>query len=204
MVADINEIANAFDEQQDYDIRLLALTTGGIAWKPPGATDPSIADAAAQSARRLQIFIRPVEIDGNPLAGLQKAQDERQVILLVVDSACLPDTIHKQVDRLDLPNLAVLVVNSNGSAVSAEAWIAGLPVDGAFSQAKAAGLVKAATPGALANELELLIDEARRRIRSCKSGARAVDAELALLAEEQGIDIGCQPHLSGPGAGIKP
>ena len=45
-IANISEIANAFDEQQAFDIRLLALTTGGDGQLAARAEDANLAALA--------------------------------------------------------------------------------------------------------------------------------------------------------------
>ena len=192
-IADISEIANAFDEQQEFDVRLLALTTGGDAWCP-GATDVTISEAAAQSARRLQIFIRRVEMGAGLQAGLKKAQDERQIVLLVVDAALGAQAALAAVNGVDLQNLAVLLVDAASPVIGADAWLGLFPV-GALQRAKEAGFIRVACPGGLASEMEMLIDEVRRRLRVGQQAMRAEDPALATRAKEQGIEIDVQPHL---------
>ena len=129
-IADITEIANAFDEQQELDVRLLALAPGGDAWQP-GATDLTISKAAAQCAKRLQIFIRPLEMAAGIVAGIEKAQAEKQLVLLVVDSTSTPDTVLNEVNGLNLPNLSLLLVQTNSGSIGPDGWLSNLPA-GAF------------------------------------------------------------------------
>lgn len=201
-VADITQIANAFDQQQPLDVRMLALTTGGAAWQP-GALDFSVADAAALAAQNLKIFIRPVELAAGVAAGLEKAQSEKQVILLVVEAAALPNEELKKINGLVLPHLAVLLVDAETPPVGVEAWLARLPA-GALGRAKEAGTLRVAGPGALAAELQRTIDDARRRLRCAEPAQRAEDAELVRRAQKEGIDLNMQPQLSGPGGALQP
>lgn len=98
VVADVEEITNAFDEQQELDVRLLALTLNGDAWQP-SAMDTTVADAVEDATRKLEIFSRPVDQSAGLAAGLQKAQAERQVILLVVDPAFAPASLSRVMRR---------------------------------------------------------------------------------------------------------
>lgn len=199
-VEDITQIANAFDEQQPLDVRMLALTTGGAAWRP-GATDLTVGEAAAQAARNLQIFVRPVELGGGLDAGLKKAQSEQQVVLLVSDAATVADAVLMEINGMDLANLAVLLVDTGAPAVGADAWLARMPTGG-LARARFAGTLRVAGSGALAAEMQVTIDEARRRLRSTQPAQRAEDAGLASRAHQQGIEIDVQPHLVGPGGGL--
>jgi hypothetical protein len=195
--ASSEEIANAFDEQQPYDVRLLALTTGGDAWRP-STMDATVAEAAEQVARRLQVFVRPVKTGVGLAAGLQQAQMDEQVVLVVVDAASAVDMALKTVDALALPNLVVLLVDAGSPAMGADAWFARLP-SGAFAAARAAGLLRVATAGSLVADMEQLIDEGRRRLRLLRPAARAEDPRLAAEARARGIEVETQPLLSGPG-----
>lgn len=200
IVAEIEEIANAFDEQQDFDVRLLALTTGGDAWQP-GPMDLTVAKAADEAARKLEIFVRPIEQGMGLAVGLQKAQSESQIILLVVDANLEPPAALATVNGLTLPNLAVLLVDAATSVLGAEAWLAGSGLQsGAVASAKGRGLLRVARPGALAAEMQLLLDEAGRRLSVVSEPAKAVDLNLAERARtEHGINLDIQPHLVGPG-----
>jgi TIR domain-containing protein len=191
-----DEIANAFDEQQPNDVRMLALATGGDAWKP-SPTETTVAEAAAQAARRLQVFVRRVETGPGLAVGLKKAQAEEQVVLVVVDAALPVNAALQTVDGLDLPNLALLLVDVGTPAMGGEAWLGQMP-GGAFAHAKEAGLMRVAATGAMAAEMESLIDEARRRLRAGQPTARAEDPQLAAQARESGITVETQPQLTGP------
>ena len=197
-VADILDIANAFDEQQPYDVRMLALTTGGDAWLP-SAADSNIADAASETARRLLIFIRKVETGPMLGAQLQRAQAEQQVVLLVVDAAIPLDGVIQTINGLHLPNLAVLLVDAKTPAVGGDVWLSQLP-DGAVHGAKARGLMRVANAGEMSAQMERLVDEARRRLMADAPAARVEDPRLAQKALAQGISIDIQPNLAGPGA----
>jgi hypothetical protein len=59
VVANVDEIVNAFDEQQEFDVRLLSLTLNGDAWQP-SPLDPTVADAVEEATRKLEIFSRPL------------------------------------------------------------------------------------------------------------------------------------------------
>jgi hypothetical protein len=200
IVAEIEEIANAFDEQHDFDVRLLALTTGGDAWQP-GPMDLTVAKAADEAARKLEIFVRPIEQGMGLAVGLQKAQSERQIILLVVDANLEPPATLAAVNKLTLPNLAVLLVDAVASALEVEAWLVGSGLQtGAVASAKAKGLLRVAGAGALATEMQLLLDEAGRRLSAVSEPAKAVDLNLAERARtEHGINLDVQPQLVGPG-----
>jgi hypothetical protein len=200
VVAKIEEIANAFDEQQDFDVRQLSLTTSGAAWQP-GPMDPTVGKAADDVARRLEIFIRPIEQGMGLEAGLQKAQSERQIVLLVVEANLASPAALATVNRLALPNLAVLLVGPVTPALNAEAWLLGSGLQsGSLASAKAGGLFRVAGPGMLAAEMQMLLDEARRRLSAVPDPARAVDPHLMeRLRTEQGIKVDVQPHLAGPG-----
>jgi len=202
IVAEIEDIANAFDEQRDFDVRVLALTTGGDAWQP-GPMDLTVAKAADEAARKLEIFVRPIEQGMGLAVGLQKAQSERQIILLVVDANLEPPAALAAVNKLTLPNLAVLLVDAATSALDVEAWLAGSGLQsGAVASAKAKGLLRVAGAGALAAEMQLLLDEAGRRLSAVSEPAKAVDLNLAERARtEQGINLDVQPQLVGPGGG---
>jgi len=199
-VADVEKILNAFDEQQPFDVRLLALTTGGDAWHP-GATDGTVAKAAEETARKQELFIRPVDQSTGLAAGLQKAQADRQIILLVLDASLAPTPALATVNGLDLPNLAVLLVETATPALGADGWLAGtgLPM-GALAGAKGAGLFRAAGPGALAAEMQLLIEAASSHVRIGAAHEKAADPQLAERARtKDGFDPEAQPHLAGIG-----
>jgi hypothetical protein len=201
VVAEIEEIVNAFDEQQPFDVRLLALTTGGDAWQP-GPMDVTVAKAADEAARKLEIFVRSIEQGMGLAVGLEKAQSERQIILLVVDANLQPlPAALATVNGLTLPNLAVLLVDAAASALDVEVWLAGSGLQsGAVASAKAKGLLRVAGPGALAAEMQLLLDEAGRRLSAVSEPAKAVDLNLAERARTvDGINLDVQPQLVGPG-----
>src|ERR1022692_2868223 len=105
-VQDVTQIANAFDEQQPYDVRMLVLAPGGDHWRP-SAVDLVVGDAAAAAARRLQIFIRPLETGPGLMQGIEDAQSEDQVILAVIDASQEPGQITQDLNARQLPNLAV-------------------------------------------------------------------------------------------------
>jgi hypothetical protein len=199
-VADVEEIVNAFDEQQDLDVRLLSLTLNGPAWQP-GPTDRTVEEAANEATRKLEIFYRPVDQTTGLPAGLQKAQSERQIILLVVDPVFAPLATVATVNSLALPNLAVLLVQDAGPTVAVDSWLAslGLPF-GSLAAAKSSGLFRAAGPGALTAEMQILLDAADRVLSAVPLPAKAEDPALAARARQQGIDPSIQPHLGGPGA----
>jgi len=200
-VNDVEEIHDAFDEQQEFDVRLLALTTGGDAWRPT-PTDSTVGEAAEAAAMKLQIFIRPVEQGAGLATGLQNAQDDQQIILLVADANLATSAALAELDALTLPNLAVLLVEPTAPAVGADAWLAGIGLlQGALSHAKAKGFIRVAGPGGLAGEMQLLLDEVGNRLSTASPPAKA---ENALVTEqvrlEEGINLDAQPHLAGPGA----
>lgn len=198
-VADIKQIQNAFDEQQDFDARLLTLTTGGDEWQP-GPTDDPLKDAAEEAARKLQIFIRPVDQAQGLAAGLNKAQAEKQIILLAVDANLPTSAALTELNSLALPNLAVLLVQS-GSTKTFDDWLAatGLP-PGALAKAKANGLVRVPVAGTLASEMQVLLDAAGTRLSAETPPAKAIDAAITDRAKSnEGIDLEEQPILAGPG-----
>jgi TIR domain-containing protein len=199
-VVDVETIINAFDEQQDFDVRLLALTLNGPAWQP-GPTDPTVAAAAEEATRKLEIFSREVDQSAGLTAGLQKAQSEQQIILLVVEPASAPAATLAAINGLVLPNLSVLIVESGGPALDTEAWLAGLGLpQGSLASAKAAGLVRTAGPGALTAEMQRLLDDADRHLSPHTQPAKAESFMLTEDAKAQGIDVSTQPHLGGPAA----
>jgi hypothetical protein len=195
-VAKAEEIVNAFDEQQPFDVRLLALPTGGNSWQPNPA-ETTVAEAAAQVARRLQVFIRPLATGPGLAARLQQAQTEQQVLLFIVDAALPIDATLHEIDALSLPNLALLLVDAGTPAIGGETWLGQLP-GGCFSKAKDSGLMRVAVAGAMTAEMERLVDEARRRLRAPHPAARAEDTGLAASALAQGIAVETQPILAGP------
>jgi hypothetical protein len=202
VINNIEDILNAFDEQQDFDARLLALTTNGDAWQP-GPTDVSVARAAEDASRRLEIFVRPLDHAAGLEAGLHKAQTEQQIIVVVLDAKLAPTAALATVNRLNLPNLAVLLVESAVPLRGAEAWLAstGLP-SGSLAAAKDVGLFRVAAPGALAAEMQILLDAAGTRLSAVPKPAKADDPDLASrVRAEKGIDVTAQPHLAGPGDG---
>jgi hypothetical protein len=200
VVANIEQIVDAFDEQQELDVRLLALTLNGDAWQP-SAMDKTVAGAVEEATRKLEIFSRPVDQVPDLSAGLLKAQSERQIILLVVDPALAPLPVLTTLNGLALPNLAVLYVQGAPSAPTADAWLAGLALPpGSLAAAHAAGLLRTAGSGALTAEIQLLLDAADRHLTAGTQSAKAEDAALSAGAKEQGIDPDNQPHLGGPGA----
>ena len=199
-IADIEQIRDAFDEQQDFDARLLTLTTGGDQWQP-GPTDPTVEKAAEEAARKLQIFIRAIDQSKGLAAGLNKAQAEKQIILLVVDANLPTSPALTELNSLALPNLAVLLVQSGPAAKSFDDWLTatGLPA-GALARAKANGLVRVPGPGTLAGEMQVLLDAAGTFLSSETPPAKAVDPAITDRAKkEEGIDLEEQPHLAGPG-----
>ena len=199
-IANIEQIRDAFDEQQDFDARLLALTTGGDQWQP-GPTDLTVEKAAEEAARKLQIFIRAVDQSNGLTAGLTKAQAEKQIILLVVDATRTKDPALAEVNSLALPNLAVLLVQPGPAAISFDDWIkaTGLP-QGALAKAKENGLVRVPGPGTMASEMQVLLDAAGTYLSAGIPPAKAVDAAITDRAKaEEGIDLEEQPHLAGPG-----
>jgi hypothetical protein len=197
-VRDILEIANAFDEQQPYDVRMLALTPGGDAWTP-STSDQDIADAATETARRLQVFIRRIETGPKLLERLQTAQRESQILLVIADAARPPDQLVKKINRAQLSNVALLLVDATTPKIGAESWLAHLP-SGSFSQARNAGLMRVALAGEMRPQMERLIDEARRKLIGAAPPVKVEDAGLAQQALIKGIPINQQPNLVGPGA----
>ncbi len=201
-VQDIEQIPNAFDEQQPYDVVLLALTPGGTAWRPSSA-DGTIAEAAQQAAMSRQVFVRPAETGPGMVAGLQKAEAEKQVLLAVVDASSAPDATVQQVNQLGLTNLALLLFVDAEPVVDADGWMAQMP-QGSFAQARATGLMYVAGPGGLTAEMDRLIDAAQRRLQAREPGAKVEDAALKEKAKEQGIAVDVTPSLAGPGSETKP
>ncbi|HEY0151400.1 MAG TPA: toll/interleukin-1 receptor domain-containing protein [Longimicrobium sp.] len=201
-VTDIAEIVNAFDEQQPYDVCMVALTPGGDAWVP-SATDPSVGAAAAETAERLMVFIRRLDTGAGTDDRLQKAQDEEQVLLLVADATAAVDDQTRMINALDLPNLAVLLVDAGDPAVGVDAWVDRMPA-GAFAGARAAGLIRAAGSGELKEQMERLVDAARRRLQTLTQAERVEDPDLAKSAAAQGIPIHVQPTLAAPGGEARP
>jgi hypothetical protein len=201
-VADILEIANAFDEEQPYDVRMLALTTGGDAWRP-SATDAAVGEACAETARRLKIFIRKVETGSELRQRLEKAEAAQQIILVLADAALPADAVLHMINGLPLENLALLLVDVGTPAVGDDAWLKLLP-DGSFLRAKTRGVVRIAGAGELGAQMERLVDEARRRLQATALAAPVEDASLRKAAEAQGLSIDVQPSLTGPGAERQP
>jgi len=202
LVADVIEIANAFDEQQPYDVRMVALTTGGDAWLP-SAADVTVGIAGQETAQSLAIFVRRVETGPGLIERLEQAQAEEQIILVVADAAALPEIDFQRINEIDLPNLALLLVDTGTPAVGADSWLGRFP-DGTFMTAKTAGLMRVAGAGEMRAQMERLVDETRRRLQAAAPTARAEDRELAENARAQGISVDVQPNLTGPGAGSQP
>ena len=200
-VANVEQIRNAFDEQQEFDVRLLALATGGDAWQPLSG-GITVATAAEQAALKLQIFIRPVDQAPGLGPGLQKAQAEQQIILLVVDADLGLIPALAQIDALNLPNLAVLLVESTAPASGADAWLARIGLQqGALSRAKENGFFHTAGPATLASEMQLLLDEAGSRLSAAAQPAKAESPGVAdRVRVTDGINLDAQPHLAGPGS----
>lgn len=201
-VADILEIANAFDEEQPFDVRMLTLTTGGDAWRP-SATDMTVAEAAAETARRLKVFIRTVETGPGLRKRLEKAEAEQQIVLVIADAALSVDAALLMVNGLPLQNLALLLVDVGTPTVGEDAWLKRLQ-EGSFMGAKTRSVIRVAAPGELSAQMERLVDEARRRLQAAAPPAPVEDAKLRQAAEAQGISIDVQPSLTGPGAGRQP
>jgi hypothetical protein len=134
---------------------------------------------------------------------LQKAEAEKQVLLVVVDASSAPDATVQQVNQLGLTNLVLLFVDAGPVAVGVDGWMAQIP-QGTFAQAKATGLMYVAGPGGLAAEMDRLIDAAQRRLQAREPGAKVEDAALKEKAKEQGIAVDVTPSLAGPGSEAKP
>lgn len=197
-VADIAEIANAFDEQQPYDVRMLALMPGGDSWQPSTA-DVTVAEAAAVVAQRVPVFVRRLPLNPATLtADLHRVQAEEQVLLLVVDATSVADATVTAINGLSLPNLALLLVDAATPPVGGEAWLGTLPV-GAFARAREAGLMRVAAAGELTAQMERLVDEARRRLQAAAPATKVRDARLDAKAQAEGISTSAQPNLTGPG-----
>jgi hypothetical protein len=179
-------------------VRILALTSGGDAWVP-GSSDPSVADAASETAKRLQVFIRRIETGPNLMEQLQAAQDEKQVTLLIADAGEPPDETVIAVNELPLSNIALLLVDAAAPTVGADSWLARMTA-GAFARARDAGLMRVASAGEMRQQMERLVDEARRKLMSISPAVKAEDARLARQALTNGITIDQQPNLAGPGA----
>ena len=82
-----------------------------------------------------------------------------------------------------------------------DAWIAGLP--GGSLARPAAGRLRVAGAGALAAEMQSLVDDVRRRLRAARSRRARGGPGAWRRARETGIAVGAQPQLTGPG-GEKP
>jgi hypothetical protein len=201
-VQDVMEIANAFDEQQPYDVRMLVLATGGDHWRP-SAVDLPVGEAAAAAARRLQVFTRPLETGPRLKKAIDDAQREDQVVLAVVDASQPLDRVTKELNGLNLPNLAVLLVDAGSPSIGGDMWVTGMD-PGAFSAARAAGLMRVAGPGEMASQLEIVVDEARRKLMAPSPVARAEDPQLTKEALAKGIAVHFQPNLAGPARENRP
>jgi hypothetical protein len=197
-VANIEEIVNAFDEQQPFDVRLLALTAGGDAFKPTQA-DLTVAAAAERTAERLAVFIRPLETGPGLGARVKKAQGEQQVLLVVVNATTAIDPALLEINSLDLPNLALLLIDSSVPAIGADVWLAGVPA-GAMANAKASGLMRVVAPGDLAAQTERLVDDARRRLMAGAPAAKVEAPNVVERERQQGISTDAVSNLTGPGA----
>jgi hypothetical protein len=200
--ANIEEIINAFDEQQPFDVRLLALTTGGDAFKPTQA-DPTVATATELAAERLAVFIRPLETGPGLSARVKQAQDEQQVLLVVVDAAGAIDPALLEINALNLPSLAVLLIDTNVPATGVDVWLAGIPA-GALANAKASGLMRVVAPGDLAAQTERLVEDARRRLMAGAPAAKVEAPNVVERERQQGISTDAVSTLTGPGAGKTP
>jgi hypothetical protein len=199
-VADILKIANAFDEQQPYDVQLVALTAGGGAWTPTPRS-PSVDAAAEATAERLQVFIRPVQTGPGVEQRLEEGRDQEQLLLVVANASTPADALAQAIDGLKLPDLALLLVETQPG--TADGWLAALP-GGAFAEARARGMVRISRAEQMGDEMERLVDEARRRMMARAPAARVEDPALDRDAAGQGIATGVQPTLAGPGAGGRP
>jgi hypothetical protein len=193
---DVKQIPNAFDEQHPYDVKLLVLAPGGDSWRP-STEDPTVADAVLAAANKLETFIRPLETGAALAQNLLEAQQEEQVIFAVIDAATPQQAVLEQINSLALPNLAVLLVDAGSPSVGATAWLEQRG-PGAFANARAAGLMRVAGPKELKGQIELAVDDARRRLRAGQPAARAKDAQLAQTALSNGINVAFQPTLAGP------
>jgi TIR domain len=195
-VANIEDIMNAFDEQQPFDVRYLALTSGGTAFRPT-QSDATVGGAVETVAERLSVFIRPLETGAGLSDRLKQAQQEQQLILLVTDAAAPVDAAVLDANGLDLPNLAILLVDTGIPAVGSDAWINPIPA-GAIAKAKSAGFVRSAAAGQLAAQMERLVDDLRRHLLSSAPAAKAEDAALTEAARLRGVPTEAA-SLSGPG-----
>ena len=88
VVADVEEIVNAFDEQQALDVRLLALTSAAMRGSPARSTRHVGASGRRDRREKLENFpFAPWISRRGWAAGLEKAQSQRQILLLVVDAS---------------------------------------------------------------------------------------------------------------------
>lgn len=197
-VGEILEIVNAFDEQQPYDVQMVALTPGGGTWAPI-PRGPTVNAAAEAAAERLKVFIRPIRTGPGLEQRLEQGRDEEQMLLVIADAATPPDALAHAVDGLGLPNLALLLVETQPGA--ADAWLAALLPGGAIAGARERGMVRTPRAEQMQDDMERLVDEARRRMMAPAPAARVENAALDRNAAAQGIATGVQPTLSGPGAG---
>jgi hypothetical protein len=200
-VADISQIVNAFDEQQPFDVCVIALTPGGDAWVP-SAGDVSIQESAGETARRLLIFVRKLELGPELAARLERAKAEEQVILVVCDASSQSEDL-ETINSLELPSLSVLLVDAALPTVGAERWLARFR-PGAFARAKASGLMRLASPGDLQPQMERLVDDARRKLQAVAPSVKAQDQNLTSNALSQGISVDVKPNLTGPAAEEQP
>ena len=199
-VPDVEDIMNAFDEQQPYDVRVVSLTQGGDAWRPTTG-EPTIAEALDTTAENLTVFIRKADTGPNLAASLRKAQDEQQVILLIADAVAPPDQTVRDINAMkELTNLSILLMDVGTPSVGAETWL-GRFDPGAFAAAQAEGRFGLATSGNLSKEMEKTVYRSRSLVIGRAKTAPVRDDRLVEQAREQGISVAAQPNLSGPATG---
>jgi hypothetical protein len=196
-VKDVLEIANAFDEQQAFDVRVVALTQGGDAWRP-NLGEPTLAEALETSGEAQPWFIRRIATGPGLLQSLHKAQDEQQVILLVVDAQLPVDATLRAINALtELTNLTVLLVDAGTPPVGMDAWVGQFDA-GAFAAAQKDGRNGVAMAYGLVKAVEKTIFQSRTNIMGRAKPIAVRDDTLTERAREQGISVGTQPSLSGP------
>jgi hypothetical protein len=195
-VADIREIANAFDEQLPFDVRFIVHASGGDTWRPSRADD-TIADAVEKTAENLVVFHREVETGVSLREGLEAASRDRQVLLFVADATEPANALLNTVNGLELPGLAVLLVDASSLPKGADAWL-GQFAEGSLARARRNGLLRVAGMGEMQAQMERLVDDARRKMRMAAPAAAVSDANLLQTARSQGVDPTTLANLSGP------
>lgn len=202
--ADFSVIQSAFEEAavvRPYQIAVLATTPGGIAWTPPGST-LNLAQIMDRVTSRMNSTARPLDVVNGVSQALAEAQQNRQLVLLLVDAGDGPTThpVLAQANQSNMPNLAVLVIQSGTgttSALTPELWAAQFP-DGSISQGVRGGRVALVGLRDLEFAIEALVTRVRQPLIQADEPARAEDAAITTEAAALGVPIEQKPSLNLP------